>query len=108
VKSDYFVVLFSSDLNDIKDSNYHKFSHQMLKEVQHAPGFLGMESYREDSGKGVTISYWVSEKDIQNWKANAEHLIAQKYGKSKAYSRYSIRVCKIHREYHFDTDKENQ
>ena len=76
MKSDYFAALFSSDLSDIKDSKYYEFSNQMLKEVQHTPGFLGIESYHEDLGKGVINSYWVSEEDIQNWKTNAEHQIA--------------------------------
>ncbi|WP_407657790.1 antibiotic biosynthesis monooxygenase family protein [Marinobacter guineae] len=43
------------------------------------PGFLGMESVREDLG--ITVLYWESLESITNWKRNAEHLEAQRLGK---------------------------
>ena len=56
MKSNYFAVIFSSTLADLENVKYHQFSKKMFEEVQHASGFLGMESYRESNGKGVTIS----------------------------------------------------
>lgn len=70
------------------------------------PGFLGMETYREATGKGVTISYWESKKAIQQWKENAKHLLAQQYGKAHAYSRFEIKICHVESAYEFKaTDK---
>ena len=42
------------------------------------PGFLGVESARDHSGLGITISYWESLEAIENWKQNALHKEAKK------------------------------
>ncbi|MEO2099291.1 MAG: antibiotic biosynthesis monooxygenase [Flavobacteriaceae bacterium] len=101
MKSNYFAVIFSSTLADLENVKYHQFSKKMFEEVQHASGFLGMESYRESNGKGVTISYWETEADIEKWKINTEHLLAKKYGKQIAYLDYQLRICEVKRAYDF-------
>lgn len=41
-------------------------------------------------------------EDIAAWKANAAHQIAQQRGKEEWYSRYSLSVCKVERDYVFE------
>lgn len=108
MKAPYFAVIFTSTLIDSNDPNYHQFSKLMDNEVQKTPGFLGKESYREDSGKGVTISYWESQKAIEHWKKNTQHLLAQRYGKDHAYSSYELKICKVERAYKYSTLEGNQ
>lgn len=67
------------------------------------PGFLGIQSVRENSGLGITVSYWRNIEDIANWKANVEHREAQIRGKSDWYNGYEVRICKVEREYKFGT-----
>jgi heme-degrading monooxygenase HmoA len=62
-------------------------------------GFLGIDSARE--GLGITVSYWESLEAIKSWKQHSEHLIAQQKGRSKWYSWYNTRICKVEREYDF-------
>jgi len=107
VKPDYFAVIFTSTLVDQNDPVYHKFSNQMQGEIQKTLGFLGMETYREATGKGVTISYWESKKAIQQWKENAKHLLAQQYGKAHAYSQFEIKICRVERAYEFKATDQN-
>ena len=102
MKSNYYSVIFSNTLSEIDDERYHEFSNQMLELVQKADGFLGVESYREYSGRGVTISYWQSLLAIKKWKENAQHLLAQRYGKEIAYSQFTCRICEVQREYTFE------
>ncbi|MGA0895937.1 MAG: hypothetical protein ACO3QK_01495 [Flavobacteriaceae bacterium] len=47
MKTHHYAVIFSSTLIDLDDSKYHAFSKEMLEGVAAAPGFLGVESYRE-------------------------------------------------------------
>ncbi len=101
MKTHHYAVIFSSTLIDLDDSKYHAFSKEMLEGVATAPGFLGVESYREKDGKGVTISYWETLSDIQEWKQNTRHLLAQKYGREEAYSSYQVRVCEVQHSYSF-------
>lgn len=70
---------------------------------QKQDGYLGIESYRNEDGKGVTISYWKSEDDIRNWKKVVDHLAAQKLGREKWYSYYSTRVAKVERHYGYES-----
>jgi heme-degrading monooxygenase HmoA len=53
----------------------------MVELASEQPGFLGVESVREDLG--ITVSYWESLEAIRNWKRNAEHLEAQRLGKER-------------------------
>ena len=61
------------------------------------PGFLGVESAREDLG--ITISYWSDLESIKKWKAHSEHLEAQKLGMDKWYSNYMTRIALVERDY---------
>jgi len=72
---------------------------QMMQLAKEQPGFLGVESAREDLG--ITVSYWVSLEAIQNWKQNEHHLLAQRRGIDEWYRAYKTRVCKVERDYGF-------
>lgn len=65
-------------------------------------GFLGVESARSEIG--ITVSYWQNIEAINNWKNNAQHLIAQQLGKEKFYKKYTVRICKVEHEYSFERE----
>ena len=46
----------------------------MFKNVNYQNRFIEIESYREKSGKGVTISFQKSIAAIQEWKEHSAHL----------------------------------
>ncbi len=77
---------------------------RMIELSKDQPGFLGIESAREQSGFGITVSYWDSLENIKNWKSNTEHGLAQELGRSKWYSSFTTRICKVEREYSFNND----
>ena len=54
----------------------------MLELAKTMPGYLGVESVRDSTGSGITVSYWRTEEEIRNWKQNAEHSRVQEAGKS--------------------------
>jgi len=47
----------------------------------------------------IALSYWENESQIQKWKENSEHLVAQKLGKNRWYNSYSVEIVEIVREY---------
>jgi len=63
------------------------------------PGYLGIETARDGNGFGITVSYWETLDAIRAWKANAEHLVAQKNGRERWYASYNLRVCRVEYEY---------
>ncbi len=72
-------------------------SSAMVKFAREQPGFLGIESARDEIG--VTVSYWAHEDDARAWKQVAEHQVAQRRGREVWYSDYRVRVATVHREY---------
>lgn len=94
----YYAVIFSSRLTaDTHD--YGAMSERMVALAQQQPGFLGVESARDASGFGITVSYWESEAAITGWRNDAEHRIARETGRTRWYEHYELRVAKIERAY---------
>jgi heme-degrading monooxygenase HmoA len=95
----YYAVIFSS-LRTAGDHGYGEAATRMLELAREQPGFLGVESARED-GVGITVSYWRNEADILAWKQQAEHRAVREQGRSTWYSAFHTRVCKVERAYAF-------
>ena len=62
--------------------------------------YLGIEHARSETG--ITISFWKTLEDIAHWKAHMEHQKAQRLGKEQWYKNYTVRICKVEREYGFE------
>jgi heme-degrading monooxygenase HmoA len=72
-------------------------SQSMCELAARQPGYLGIESAREDVG--ITVSYWVDQEAARAWKGVAAHLIAQRRGQEVWYQDYRVRVATVEREY---------
>ena len=73
---------------------------RMEELAREQPGFLGIDSARSEVG--ITVSYWRDLESVRNWKQQAEHLTAQQRGRAVWYEHYTVRVCRVEREYSFD------
>ncbi|HET7628211.1 MAG TPA: antibiotic biosynthesis monooxygenase [Bacillales bacterium] len=96
----YYAVIFSSQRTE-GDNGYGKMSEKMTRLAAKQPGFLGIESARDDD-LGITVSYWESLDAIQAWKKHAAHQFAQQKGKDEWYKNYTVRICKVERDYAFE------
>lgn len=99
----YYAVIFSSQFVSEDDVGYSAMAAKMTELSGSQKGFRGMESVRDESGKGITVSYWDTLEDISAWRKNSEHALAQKMGREKFYGSFNIRICKVEREYSFTT-----
>ncbi|OQR55783.1 antibiotic biosynthesis monooxygenase [Bacillus sp. CDB3] len=96
----YYAVIFTSKLSS-DTTDYNIVSEKMEQLAQQQPGFLGVESARDNSGLGITISYWDSLEAIENWKKNALHKEAKKRGHEQWYENFHLRICLVEKEYKF-------
>jgi len=98
-KPPYYAVIFTShrSVHSNGDDGYDEMAVRMEELASQQAGFLGVESAREEVG--ITVSYWNSLESIKNWKANTEHQQAQKNGRSLWYSNFTVRICKVERDY---------
>ena len=72
-------------------------SEKMMELARQQPGFLGVETAREQVG--ITVSYWRDLESIKNWKQNVAHREAQRLGRDKWYTDYKLRIAKIEHDY---------
>jgi heme-degrading monooxygenase HmoA len=93
----YVAVVFTSLRTD-DDHGYATMSRRMEELASAQPGYLGLESVRDD-GSGITVSYWVDEASAAAWKQVTEHLVAQERGRSSWYDDYRVRVATVTRDY---------
>jgi len=92
----YYAVIFTS-LRTAGDNGYGVTADRMVEIAQKMPGFLGVESAREELG--ITVCYWQTLESISAWKAEAEHALAQEMGREKWYAAYKTRIAKVERDY---------
>lgn len=94
----YTAVIFTSLRTGVEsDDGYAEMARRMEALVADQPGYLGHESARDDIG--ITVSYWASVEDARAWKQVADHLAAQRLGRSRWYADYRVRIASVHHEY---------
>jgi len=94
----YYAVIFTS-LQTSELAGYDEMARRMESLAKEQAGYLGFEAARDNLG--IAISYWRDLDSIQQWKQNAEHLIAQQNGRDQWYQQYTTRICRVEREYSF-------
>lgn len=95
----YYAVIFTNLRTEI-DEGYGEMAAEMVRLAELQPGYMGNESARNKLG--ITISYWESLEAIKSWKANTDHLVAQKFGREKWYAAYKTRIALVERDYGFE------
>jgi heme-degrading monooxygenase HmoA len=94
----YYAVIFTTLRTDV-EAGYGAMADKMDALAREQPGYIGIESAREQGGLGITVSYWESETALIAWKQVAEHSLAQKLGRERWYKHYALRVAKVERQY---------
>jgi heme-degrading monooxygenase HmoA len=92
----YVAVIFTS-LRTAGDNGYAAMVAKMDKMAAEQPGYLGIESAREELG--ITVSYWQDEASARAWKQVGAHLVAQARGAAVWYADYRVRVAHVTRDY---------
>lgn len=94
----YYAVIFTSIFSE-NTKGYFEMSEEMEELAKQEEGFLGIDSSRSEIG--ITVSFWKSLENIEKWKQNSDHLIAQQKGINQWYNWYNVKICKVEREYEF-------
>ncbi len=100
----YYAVIFTSRRTP-DDGGYAATAQRMLELASAQPGFLGMESARDEQGLGITVSYWSSLEAIAAWKGHVEHVAAQAAGRQRWYDHYALRIARVERAHAFDAPR---
>jgi heme-degrading monooxygenase HmoA len=103
IEPPYYAVIFTSQRTPV-DEGYEAMSGKMMELAARQPGFLGVESARDATGQGITVSYWSNLEAIANWRNDVEHRVAQSTGRKKWYSHYETRIARVERSYRFPSE----
>jgi len=97
----YYAVIFSSVRTAQDDQGYGTAADRMMQLASDQPGYLGVDSVRDATGVGITVSYWSDEAAISAWRRHAEHTIVREQGRKSWYAQYELRVARVERAYGF-------
>lgn len=92
-----YAVIFKATINKL-DETYSKTASRMRELAMNKYGCSEFISVTEGEQE-ISISYWKDQKDIIEWKNNAEHIVAQEKGRSKWYKSYNVQIVEVLREY---------
>lgn len=96
-----FVVVFRNRLRAGDASAYRTTAERMEELARAQPGFRSLKSFIADDGERVTLSEFDSLEAVNAWRAQTEHLEAQRRGRDEFYAEYSLQTCEVTREAKF-------
>lgn len=92
-------VIFVSQREPHDESGYAAAADAMVAAAADQPGYLGIQSVRDATGLGITISYWASEADAKAWKCDPVHSRIREQGRAKWYNWFETIVARVERRY---------
>ncbi|HHC73726.1 MAG TPA: antibiotic biosynthesis monooxygenase [Thiothrix sp.] len=92
-----YAVIFKAEINKL-DANYFDMASRMRDLAINQYGCKAFTSVTEGTQE-IAISYWEEQKQITQWKQDADHLAAQALGQHTWYKAYTVQVVEILREY---------
>jgi len=95
------LVIFRNRLRGENPPGYETVANRMVALAQQQPGFRAIKTFTADDGERVTISEFDSIEAVNAWRANVEHLEAQRRGRSEFYAEYLLQTCELLREKKF-------
>ena len=80
---------------------YAEMGEEMNTLAAQQPGFIGVDSVRDDDGIGITVSRWSSIAAMVSWRKVVSHQAAQASGRERWYSWYRSDVARVDRTSEF-------
>src|SRR6185312_13621187 len=102
------VTVFRSTLMPGLRDEYVKEVERLAAIAKTMPGYISHKGFFAEDGERCTIVEFEHEEGQKAWRTNAEHMAAQRLGRTKFYETYDIQVCDIRYEAHYDRKKEDK
>ena len=97
----YYAVIITTLLTGEDLDGYEEMSRRMAELGVRQPGYLGREGMTDGQGRDLTVLYYADDESIRAWKADVEHVEAQRLGKARWYECYTVEVARVERAYAF-------
>ena len=88
------VTVFRNRLRPEHSTEYEAMAPEIYALAAAMPGFLELKTFTADDGERVSIVRFADEATQRAWRDQARHREAQRAGRERFYSAYSIQVCR--------------
>lgn len=92
------VVVFRNRLRAEAEEEYGRWAARMDELAHQAPGFVSIKTFAAADGERVSIVEFESDADARRWGQHPEHRQAQRLGRERFYSDFTLQVCDLSRE----------
>ena len=89
------VTVFRSRLSPDLREEYVALADRMNELARAMPGYISHKGFFADDGERVTIVEFESEETMRAWRMHPEHVAAQRAGRDKYYTAYSVQICEV-------------
>jgi heme-degrading monooxygenase HmoA len=100
------VTVFRSRLMPGFKDEYIALVDRMVQLAKETPGYISHKGFFADDGERCTIVEFEHEQGQEAWRTNAEHIGAQRLGRTTYYETYDLQICSVLRESHYDRKKD--
>ena len=95
------ITVFRSRLLPEHADEFQELAAKMLELAKSMPGFISYKVYSAEDGERCSIIEFESPDHLRAWRVHPEHLEAQRLGRERFYSEYSLQVAEPTRESRF-------
>lgn len=92
-------VIFTAQRTDADADGYSAAADAMVALAAVQPGYAGIESVRDATGLGITVSYWADDASAVAWRDHSEHAAIRDAGRDRWYAWYRLEVTRVERAY---------
>lgn len=92
-------VIFISKHTEHDDTGYEEAATAMVSLAAQLPGYRGIESVRDATRRGITVSYWADMTSAVAWRDHAEHVRIRTLGRERWYESFDVVVTEVTRNY---------
>jgi heme-degrading monooxygenase HmoA len=95
------VVVFRNRLREGVEQEYGERGEQIYKLALQMPGLVSSKDFVAEDGERLAIIEFQSAEQLEAWRVQSEHQNAQREGRERFFSEYSLQVCSLVRESRF-------
>lgn len=93
----YAAILNDNSNERLEDSDHLAPSDEMVSLAPGQPGFLGLETSKDQTGKWVSVSYWRDMDALSAWEKRGDFEIRKRFHGARLTDTCALRVTKVNK-----------
>ena len=96
------LAVFRSRLRPEFDDEFQALAARMLELARSMPGFVSYKVFSSDDGERASLIEFETAEQLRAWREHPEHCEAQRLGRERFYTNYTLQVAEPERESRFE------